>query len=284
MKKRVLSMITVVSLSLMWGCEETPTGVVVTTTTPAGMKLIPSAGQSFTMDDGSNTQEVSFTRNFFMDSTEVTQKSYNDLMTATYTGYSAPSWSSTYGVGDNNPAYYVNWYDAVLYCNARSKDMGKDTVYTYDAITGTPGNDCELSNVAIDYTKSGFRLPTEAEWEYAARAGTTTDYYWGSETIDDYAWYSDNSSSTTHEVATKLPNAFGLYDMSGNVWEWCGDWHGTYSSSAVVDPTGATTGTYRVIRGGSWSINANFLRSGGRYHDDPGFEGSGIGFRVVCPQ
>lgn len=283
--------------------------ITIDTTAPVGMKLISAKNSSFTMGTSDGTygpQEVSFTKDFYMDSTEVTQAQYNAVMsdaTYGYAGYTAPSWTITEGVGDNYPVYFVNWYDAVLYCNARSKAAGKDTVYTFDAITGTPGNNCELSNVTINYSKNGFRLPTEAEWEYAARAGTTTDFYWGKdynpypETVADtnevnsysvnrYNSYSKGIGSPeygTQVVESKLPNSFGLYDMSGNISEWCCDWFGDYSSSSVVDPTGVTTGTYRVRRGGSWAFMSSFLRSGDRFGTKPNLESNEIGFRVVCP-
>ncbi len=236
---------------------------------------------------------------FWMDSTEVTQKQYSDVMSAAYSGYSSPSWSSSYGVGDNYPVYDVNWYDAVLYCNALTKAKGSsDTVYSYRSISGTPGNDCELSGLSIDLSKQGYRLPTEAEWEYACRAGTTTDYYWGDDTteaaVKQYAWYEKNARDSywtaphaanngTQPVAQKLPNAYGLYDMSGNVWEWCKDWDGDYSSGSATNPTGPSSGSYRVNRGGSWYSIALYLRSAGRIGNYPDRESSYGGFRVVLP-
>lgn len=261
------------------------TDIIVDDKAPAGMKLIPAKDSTFRMgvSNFNDSQQVSFTKDFYMDSTEVTQKQYDDLMTATYSGYSSPSWSERYGIGDNHPAYNVNWYDAALYCNARSKEAGRDTVYRYLSINFTPGNNCELSGLVIDLSKNGFRLPTEAEWEYACRAGTTTSFYWGNDWDDAYGWEYDNSGGVTHVVAGKSPNNFGLYDMSGNLWEWCNDWYGNYSNSAITDPTGAIHGSDRVRRGGSWYDSASCLRSGYRNDGSPGAVSMKFGFRVVCP-
>ena len=134
-----------------------------------------------------------------------------------------------------------------------------------------------------ELTGKTFRLPTEAEWEYAARGGNKSKgyKYSGSNTIDDVAWYSSNSSSKTHEVGTKAPNELGIYDMSGNVYEWCSDWYGSYSTSAQVDPTGPSTGSYRVLRGGRWSNNARYCRVSNRGNDTPSNRYYGSGFRLV---
>jgi formylglycine-generating enzyme required for sulfatase activity len=205
---------------------------------------------------------------------------------------------SYFDSGSTWPVESVTWFDAVLYCNARSKNNGMDTVYTFASISGTPGDSCwSLGNLGIDYTKNGYRLPTEAEWEYACRAGSTTDYYWGGSypptttadtaAIDNNAVWPHNSNYSTAKVGTKLPNAWGLYDMNGNVWEWCNDWYSGsyYSVSPLTDPTGPTGSyLYRVMRGGSWhysNYDAGYFRSAYRSNNDPVHKGIGDGFRCV---
>jgi formylglycine-generating enzyme required for sulfatase activity len=162
---------------------------------------------------------------FTMSQTLVTQEQYLEVMDTN------PSFSKS---GKTYPVESVTWYDAALFCNALSKMAGTDTVYNY------AGDGIMDASVVIDYSKNGFRLPTEAEYEYAYRAGTTTDYYWGRNyppitTADTLAmdsnavWYYD-SPDGTHPVATKKQNLWGLYDMAGNLWEWCNDWYGSYRS------------------------------------------------------
>jgi formylglycine-generating enzyme len=255
---------------------------------PAGMKLI--SGGTFQMGDTLDANEKpvhSVTLSaFYMDTTEVTQADYLAIMLVN------PSYFDS---GSTWPVDRVTWFDAVLYCNARSKRDGKDTVYSYTSVTGTPGNGCTaLGGLVIDTSKHGYRLSTEAEWEYACRAETTTEYYWGGSyplttaadtvAIDNNAVSSNNSVGSTARVAIKLPNAYGLYDMSGNVWEWCNDWYGGYNILDQINPTGAPTGTARVLRGCSWGNRYYvYFRSAVRGYDTPESKASYDypGFRCV---
>ena len=224
---------------------------------------------------------------------EVTQAEY-----AKYCKYDSSGLSSIYGSGDNYPAYYVNCYDAVVYCNLRSIDEGLTPAYkigeetdprNWSGIVGDAENGyCGPSSsnstwaaLTYDKTANGYRLPTEAEWEYIAReAKMSTTKYSGSDTIDDVAWYLDNSSSTTHEVKGKAPNSLGIYDMSGNVWEWCWDWYSSSINSSTPD-IGSSSGSDRVLRGGSWSDFADSASVCFRPSRTSSFRYVSMGFRVV---
>jgi formylglycine-generating enzyme required for sulfatase activity len=249
-----------------------------------GMKLI-SAG-TFTMGSSSSFNAKASPPHpvtlaaFYMDTTEVTQAQYKAVMSVNPANF----------VGDlTRPIEQVTWYDAVLYCNARSKLEGKDTVYAFTAISGTAGNGCTgLANLSYAFANTGYRLPTDAEWEYACRAGTTTMFYWGDDstaaTVGQYCWYFGNSGGTTHPVATKKPNAWGLYDMGGNVWQWCNDYFSSYTSASQTNPTGAATGNNRCLRGGSWTQDNGlvYISSAGRDPGNtPGSTTNRRGFRSV---
>jgi formylglycine-generating enzyme required for sulfatase activity len=128
-----------------------------------------------------------------------------------------------------------------------------------------------------------YTLPSEAQWEYACRAGSSSAYCFGDDAtpLGNYAWYDANADGSTHPVGGKQPNAWGLYDMHGNVWEWCQDWYGPYAAASVTDPSGPTAGAYRVFRGGCWYLPAQSARSAGRYRDHPGVRNVFLGFRCL---
>jgi formylglycine-generating enzyme required for sulfatase activity len=250
-----------------------------------GMKLIPAGSFLMGTDSifqtagtvntfGDTIHQVTLSA-FYMDTTEVTQAEYKSLMGC----------NPSYFTGDLLlPVEQVTWFDAVLYCNARSKAEGKDTVYSYNYINGAPGNGCTgLEDLAINYARKGYSLPTEAEWEYACRGGSTTSYWWGADTngMGARAWSYYNSDYTTHPVATTLANNYGLYDMTGNVWEWCNDWYGSYAAGVATDPTGSATGTERIARGGSRVSSYYDFRSAVRGYLSPDNRGSAGGFRCV---
>jgi formylglycine-generating enzyme required for sulfatase activity len=249
--------------------------VTVFSAASVGMKRIPAKDSTFQMGQAglaTPVHQVRFTYDFYMDSTEVTQGDYLALMGVNPSGFT----------GDlKRPVEQVTWYDAVLYCNKRSKRDGLDTIYQYSGITGTAGDGSTLQGLVISALKMGYHLPFEAEWEYACRAGTTTEYFWGDSAIDSYAWYSGNSGNTTHAAAGKRSNAFGLYDMSGNVWEWINETYMNYPDSAVIDPMAIGNSAYRSLRGGSWYNAATILRSANRNSYIPYNRFDNYGFRVV---
>ena len=195
--------------------------------------------------DESPTHQVTLS-SFMIGKYEVTQALWTAVMGS----------NPSYFKGDDLPVEYVSWTDCQSF------------ITSLNSLTGL-----------------NFRLPTEAEWEYAARGGNKSmGYkYSGSNNIDDVAWYTSNSSSKTHAVGTKQPNELGLYDMSGNVWEWCSDWYGSYSSTSQTNPTGATSGTFRVYRGGSWNYSARYCRVSNRNYDSPGGTSGFLGLRLVLP-
>ena len=246
--------------------------------------------------------KVTFTRDIYMCDHEVTQKEWVAVMGSNPSHFQGEEENKKVADGEvqeNRPVESINWYMAIAYCNKLSiKDslqpcysvkVGEAEVdWTNLKYADIPTSNNAYWNAAVcDFSKNGYRLPTEAEWEYAARGGIadTDKAVWAGTTTESelrkYAWYKDNSDSKTHEVKKKKANGYGLYDMSGNVWEWCWDWYGNYASNDATDPTGASSGSNRVSRGGQMSRNASYCRASNHDGGPPTNRGSGIGFRLV---
>lgn len=204
--------------------------------------------------------------NFEMSVYEVTQGQYKTLMGKN------PSY---FKYGDNYPIEEISWWDAIIFCNTLSRKRGLGECYNE-------------STGACDFSKNGFRLPTSAEWEYACRAGTISNYSSGynDSDLDRAGWYNDNSGKTTHQVGLKMANAWGLYDMHGNVWEWCNDRLRAYGVESVTNPTGPSSDSHSVVRGGSydaadvWCFSGNYLIKDKNARNGP-TEWHDMGFRVV---
>lgn len=252
--------------------RDVPSDKPATIQTKSGveMALIP-AGQ-FMMggengeDDEKPARQVQVSA-FYMDVTEVTQESFQAML-----GRNPAKWP-----GPDKPVERVSWLAAVQYCNMRSTRDSFRPCY-------------DLKTLKCDFTADGYRLPTEAEWEYACRAGTSTPWSFGSAAGDvgKYAWFKGNSGKTTHPVKGKPANPWGLYDMHGNVAEWCHDFYDEryYASAPAQDPRGPEAGEERVLRGGSWNVGEGSCRSAARFSQPPGladvcFGYEAYGFRCV---
>ena len=229
-----------------------------------------TAGMSSCDSDELPVHDVTLTNDFYIGETEVTQGEYESMM-----GTNPSHFGSC---GSDCPVEMMTWHMAAAFANAVSESEGLEQCYTC-----TGSGDSTNCNISTDpYSCGGYRLPTEAEWEAAARCGEDT-LHAGSTEIGDVAWYADNAGSTTHAVATKASNVCGLYDMSGNVWEWIQEWYDDsyYSISPSIDPVGSSSGVFRVVRGGSFLDSALSARVADRYRDRPLLDYSHNGLRLA---
>jgi len=224
---------------------------------PLAMKPIPAG--TFQMGEAgiaTPVHQVTLSQNFYMGTYEVTQAQWVAAMGSNPSSFTGDTTRPVEKVSYDDITPFLAWLET-----------NKATI---------------CPNAPAGYV---FRLPTEAEWEYACRAGTTTTYHWGDDAsgtlIGSFAWYSNNSGSTTHPVGTKAPNAWGLCDMAGNVWEWCQDWGAGYTADAQTDPVGPGSGSTRLLRGGLWFGDDSYCRSAYRHYYVPGYRSGNLGFRVV---
>ncbi len=257
---------------------------------PAGEFLMGSPASEAGRESDEARHRVRLTARFEIGATEVTQVLYDEVVGDNPSRYQ----------GREQPVEQVSWCDAVVFCNRLSKR--EDLAEAYELPRGfKAGMDRDVCNAkAGDVVRvpdsPGYRLPTEAQWEYAARAGTTERYSWGDSPAEAvvklHAWYDRNAEDTywtephaeregAQQVAKLAANAWGLHDSAGNVWEWCWDRHGEHPSDAVTDPVGPDQGSDRVLRGGSWYSGSDSLRVAHRREAEPGHRSSRVGFRVV---
>lgn len=261
---------------------------------PHGMARVQ--GGTFRMGFCPSGQHVTPVRDvtvttFYMDVNVVTQREWRELMGTTVRqqretervdrlarGLAEPPHVA--GEGDNLPMYFVSWYEAAEFANRRSLRSGLTPAY---AISGTGAN----RTVTWNRGANGYRLPTEAEWEFAARGGIVCRgnfTFSGSNVVGEVAWHEGNSGGRAQPVGTPRSNALGLYGLSGNVWEWVWDKYGSYPNIAQINPVGALSGSARMARGGGWNNSPTHLRSVFRFYFDPSLRVRNFGFRLVRPQ
>lgn len=245
------------------GREKAEGGNEVVTSTGAKMVRLP--GGEFVMGDAKGvvdeTPHTVLVDTFLVDTHLVTQDHFKRI-----TGENIARWK-----GPRNPVEQVRWSDAARYCNARSTAEGLQPCY-------------DLSTWTCDFEATGYRLPTEAEWEYACRAETSTRWFFGDDPakLKSFAWFEDNSGGRPRPVGQKLPNPWGLYDMYGDVWEWCHDYYAVdyYEESLAKNPRGPESGDTRVLRGGCFDSQKDECRSSYRYNEDPGYSDICFGYDI----
>jgi formylglycine-generating enzyme required for sulfatase activity len=276
---------------------------------PAGTFLMGSPANELNRGDIETQHQVTLTNGFYMGKYPVTQVQYETVMETNPSGFKTPVSPET--ITANRPVEQVSWYNAIVFCNKLSIKEGLSPAYTMyrsDAPNANSNNVNIWEDIPVNWStdpadwgtvpgtsngrwnavrmvenSDGYRLPTEAQWEYACRAGTTTAYNTGDTINDDTGWYKSNSDGRTREVGLKPPNAWGLYDMHGNVCEWCWDTslNDDYADAPQTDPTGAAPGSFKILRGGSWYYDSQYLRSAFRNRDSANLRRDDQGFRVV---
>ncbi|MBP7479147.1 MAG: SUMF1/EgtB/PvdO family nonheme iron enzyme [Spirochaetaceae bacterium] len=258
-------------------------------------RFVVVEGGTFSMGNDSGDPDEKPVHNvtltsFYMSRYEVTQEEWIAVM-----GSNSSSFTNNPANKENQlsrPVEQVSWYDAILYCNTRSSKEGLTPCYSLNGTTNPvmwgpsplESRNSQWDGISCDMAANGYRLPTEAEWEYAARGGKKSKNYSysGLNTIDSVAWYEDNSNQRTHEIGKKKANELGIYDMTGNVWEWCFDKYGEYTKNPVNNPiSGFNPGKERVLRGGSWASNSWACSLTNRSTRNPTDRVNSVGFRVV---
>ncbi len=289
--------ISLLALSFLIGCADTLPPQTPTDEGAGGLdnepllhvRIAPGSFNmgSTTLDpghaEGELLHEVNLTRHLVVQTTEVTQRRWAELVPAN------PSASQS-TCGANCPVERVNWWDTLYYLNLLSAQDGLRACYGMGNCTGVAGRDLVCESVVFQGLDcEGWRLPTEAEWEYIARAGTSTANYNGDlvdtrcadTTLNKIAWYCGTSAEKVHAVGELSPNAFGVFDTSGNVWEWVWDWYQPFDGTPSTDPIGPRDGEARVLRGGGWFSFAPDCRSARRGAAHPDMRSADIGFRAV---
>ena len=313
-KKRAAALITAATLTLallFTGCPNSAGGsgssggAGSTGGTPPADKTYTVGGVQFTMkgiaavtngtvghtdNAGNNAPHTVSLTAYRIGETEVTQELWQAVMSTNPSGFNSNPDGTE--VQEKRPVENVNWFECIAFCNELTKkvpELGESQcVYTYNGNTYNSTDAGAQKVPVMDMSKKGFRLPTEAEWEWAAKGGK--NYRWaGTDTkseLKNYAWYKNDdggdANGKTHQVKLKSANGYGLYDMSGNVWEWCWDWYSSTTPTGGQDPAGGASGARRVARGGSWNDLASICTVGLRNDYSPGSRNYVLGFRLAC--